>query len=143
MVTVDWCCLCKKNGETTDHLFLHCPVAQELWNMVWSLFGVYWVMPCGVVDLLASWLGKLNRHSSCFGVWSLIVLSYVKNWFLSWNISCYRPCLTGQMLQVFLLLTLFLICLLFVLSMLFDLFWFFFLPLSTLLVCFDFICIFL
>ena len=125
MVTVDWCCLCKKNGETTDHLFLHCPLAQELWNMVWSLFGVYWVMRCGVVDILVSWLGKLNRHKTWFGVWSLIVLSYVKNWFLSWNISCYRPCLTGQMLQVFLLLTLCLICLLFVLSMLFDLFIFF------------------
>ena len=58
-------------------------------------------MPRGVVDLLASWLGKLNRHKTWFGVWSLIVLSYVKNWFLSWNISCYRPCLTGQMLRVF------------------------------------------
>ena len=84
-------------------------------------------MPRGVVDLLASWLGKLNRHRTCFGVWSWVEIdSWVKNWFLSWNFSCYWPCLTGQMLLVFLHLTLCLICLVFVLSMLFDLFWFLF-----------------
>ena len=71
VVIVDWCCMCKRNVETIDHLLLHCPVAQELWNMVCSLFGVYWVMPCGFVDLLASWLGKLNRYKTKL-LWSMI-----------------------------------------------------------------------
>ena len=26
--------MCKCNSETIDHLFLHCPVALELWDMV-------------------------------------------------------------------------------------------------------------
>ena len=54
--------MCKRNGETTYHLLIHCPIAQELWNMVCSLFGVCWVLPRGVVDLLASGLVKFHRH---------------------------------------------------------------------------------
>ena len=64
LVAVDWCYMCKRSGEIVDHLFLHCPVAQELWNMVCSVFGVDWVMPCGVVDLLASWSGRNCRFNT-------------------------------------------------------------------------------
>ena len=35
---LDWCYMCKCNCETVDHLFLHCPVALELWDMVFGLF---------------------------------------------------------------------------------------------------------
>ncbi|KAL0015632.1 hypothetical protein SO802_002701 [Lithocarpus litseifolius] len=44
--------MCKCNGESVDHLFLHCPVALELWDMVFDSFGVCWVMPKSVVGLL-------------------------------------------------------------------------------------------
>ena len=71
LVAVDWCCMCKRSGETVDRLLLHCPVAQELWNMVCSLFGVYWIMPCGVVDLLASWSGRNYRFNTKL-LWSMI-----------------------------------------------------------------------
>jgi hypothetical protein len=37
--------MCKKNGESVDHLLLHCEVAAWLWNYVFTLFGVEWVMP--------------------------------------------------------------------------------------------------
>ena len=49
--------MCKCNSETVDHLFLHCLVALELWDMVFGLFGVCWVMPMFVVELLACWQG--------------------------------------------------------------------------------------
>jgi hypothetical protein len=52
IILVDWCCLCKEDGETIDHLFLHCKVARELWNSVFNLFGMAWVMPRKVVELL-------------------------------------------------------------------------------------------
>ena len=30
-VTVaDWCYMCKRNGESVDHLLLYCPIAFEL-----------------------------------------------------------------------------------------------------------------
>ena len=50
--------MCKCNCETVDHLFLHCPVVLELWDMVFGLFGVYWVMPMSVVGYLLA--GKVN-----------------------------------------------------------------------------------
>ena len=45
--------MCKCNGESVDHLFLHCLVAMDMWAMVFGLFGVSWVMPQSVVGLLA------------------------------------------------------------------------------------------
>ena len=42
---LDWCYMCKCNGESVDHLFLYCPVAMDMWAMVFGLFGVSWVMP--------------------------------------------------------------------------------------------------
>ena len=59
---LDWCYMCKCNGELVDHLFLHCSVAMDLWSMVLSLFGISWVMPKFVVRLLACWKGRLGHH---------------------------------------------------------------------------------
>ncbi len=52
LIVIDWCCMCKRDGETTNHLLLHCFVAQELWSML--LLGVHRFMLKGVVKLLAS-----------------------------------------------------------------------------------------
>jgi hypothetical protein len=47
-----------------DHLLLHCPFARELWDMAFALFGVQWVMPRGVVSLLACWQGLFGQHQN-------------------------------------------------------------------------------
>ena len=59
---LDWCYMCKFNRELVDHLLLHCPIASKLWSMVLDLFGVCWVMPKSVVDLLACWQGCFRHH---------------------------------------------------------------------------------
>jgi hypothetical protein len=48
---VSWCCMCKVDGESADHLFLHCALARELWTMVFSLFGMHWVTLRRIVDV--------------------------------------------------------------------------------------------
>jgi hypothetical protein len=45
VIIVDWCCMCKVHGESVNHLLLHCSVAQELWSLIFSMFGIAWVMP--------------------------------------------------------------------------------------------------
>ncbi len=61
VIIMDWCCMCKSGGELVNHMLLHCNVAQELWNMILILFGVFWVMTRDVVDLLSCWPSKFGR----------------------------------------------------------------------------------
>lgn len=50
-VVMDWCYMCKKNGESVDHLLLHSKVAWVLWNEIFRRDDA-WVKPLRVVDLL-------------------------------------------------------------------------------------------
>jgi hypothetical protein len=55
VIVMDWCCMCKEIGEFISHLFLHCSAARELRNFIFSIFGIQWVMPCGIMELLTCW----------------------------------------------------------------------------------------
>ena len=67
----DWCYICKCNGESVDHLLLHCSIALDLWSMILGLFGVQWVMPKSVLELLACWLGRCVRNRNSH-IWMII-----------------------------------------------------------------------
>ena len=62
VILFNWCCMCKADGESIDHLLLHCVYAKELWDMVFAMFGIHWVMRGRVRDLFACWQGKMGRH---------------------------------------------------------------------------------
>ena len=55
VIVIDWCYMCKGCGESIAHLLLHCLAAREIWNFIFSMFNILWVMPCGVMDLLYCW----------------------------------------------------------------------------------------
>lgn len=63
--------MCKSNGESVDHLFLHCSVAMDFWYMVLGLFGVSWVMPQSILGLLACWQDRLGRHRNSH-IWLIV-----------------------------------------------------------------------
>jgi hypothetical protein len=46
--------MCKRHGESINHLLLHCDVARVVWSYFYSLFRVKWIMPSSVLDLLSS-----------------------------------------------------------------------------------------
>uniref|UniRef100_A0A2N9IMJ1 Reverse transcriptase zinc-binding domain-containing protein n=1 Tax=Fagus sylvatica TaxID=28930 RepID=A0A2N9IMJ1_FAGSY len=69
-VMAGWCCMCKDDMETVDHLFLHCGVAREVWNYVLRSFGIEWVLSKRVIELLFGWWNWLGKSSS--GVCNLV-----------------------------------------------------------------------
>jgi hypothetical protein len=65
---LDWCYMCKRAGESVNHLMIHCEYAQELWSMIFCLFGVSWAMPPTTYDLLHCW----RRKGPAYVVWNAI-----------------------------------------------------------------------
>ena len=49
--------LCKEKKETSDHLILFCKKATMLWSLIFSLFGVQWVLHSSIKRNLLSWNG--------------------------------------------------------------------------------------
>jgi len=83
IVVAEWCVMCKKHGESVDHLLLHCDVARVIWSFFYSLFGVEWVMPSSVVDLLSGW-GTLLGRGPVFRIWKQVPLCVL------WGLWCER-----------------------------------------------------
>jgi hypothetical protein len=67
---INRCGMCKSSDEMVDHLLLHCEVAFTLWDAIFSRFGVAWVMPRHVVDLLACWWSSRGWRSAT--VWKMV-----------------------------------------------------------------------
>ena len=71
------CYLCKEKEETSDHLFLFCKKATMLWSLIFSLFGVQWVLHSSIkrnlllVGMVPLWvrggrrLGGLPLYAYC------------------------------------------------------------------------------
>ena len=53
-----------------DHSLLHCGEVFWLCSFALRSFGVSWVLPKRVIDLLASWRNWLGKHFS--NVWNLV-----------------------------------------------------------------------
>lgn len=46
------CLLCGRNLETNSHLFLHCPITRQLWQLFLNIVGPRWTMPATIEELL-------------------------------------------------------------------------------------------
>lgn len=115
---VDWLCMCKNSGETTDYLLLHYEYVHCLWSMVFCLFGLQWVMPERVVDLLACWIRGFWKTSYCWcleGHSTMCPMEHLerkkpahlwKGWpfsFRTETIFTFILCMTGWLLEVVIL----------------------------------------
>jgi hypothetical protein len=59
--------------ETVNHLLLHCKIASALWYYIFDIFGLAWIMPRQVRDLLACWRRKTSNSQS-EALWKIITL---------------------------------------------------------------------
>jgi hypothetical protein len=53
-----------------DHLVLYCDVAFALWSILFSHFGMFWVMPRRVIDLFACWWSVGRPRSAA--LWKIV-----------------------------------------------------------------------
>ena len=44
--------------ETCDHILLHCAFTRSIWELIFVLFGVLWVLPSTVKEVLQSLQGS-------------------------------------------------------------------------------------
>ncbi len=44
--------------------FTFCNIVRDLWSLVLCLFGVQWVMPRRVMDMLDCWKGRFSIHQN-------------------------------------------------------------------------------
>ena len=51
------CFMCLHKEENINHLLLHCSRTRALWDLLFALFGVSWVLPFSVRKTLLSWNG--------------------------------------------------------------------------------------
>ena len=59
------CFFCCEEEDSIDHILIQCSRAKVLWELVFALFVVTWVLPFSVRDTLSGWcgfnLGKKRR----------------------------------------------------------------------------------
>ena len=60
--------MCLEKEETIDRLLLHCSKTRVLWDLLFTLFGVSWVLPSSVRETLLSWHGSFVGKK-CKKVW--------------------------------------------------------------------------
>jgi hypothetical protein len=72
MIVVNRCWLCESDGESVDHLLLHCGAASALWNAFFAWFGLCWVMASSVKEVFASWW--LGGHTRSIVIWKIVPL---------------------------------------------------------------------
>jgi hypothetical protein len=69
-IVINRCCMCKRDGESVDHLLIQGDVASALWSAIFSRFRLAWVMPRRVLDLCASWWSSGRTRSTI--VWKMV-----------------------------------------------------------------------
>ena len=65
--------LCNKEEKSDDHIFIHCDKTRVVWHLLFSLFGVSWMLPSLVRETLYSWHGSfMGRKTKT--VWHITTL---------------------------------------------------------------------
>jgi hypothetical protein len=88
--------MCKTCGESFYHLFLHCMVATKLWSMILQLFGVGWVMPRSVIEMLGSWTGQRGSRLLVL-ICRMVLLCLMWCLWKEQNVRSFEDCETGSL----------------------------------------------
>ena len=67
------CFFCLAEEESTNHILIHCMKTRVLWELLFALFGVTWVLLCSVRETLLGWFGSFVGKK-CKKAWKLASL---------------------------------------------------------------------
>ena len=86
------CLFQRKKKNLRENVFsrpflLHCPIAFKLWSLLFSLFGISWVTPKTMVEILACWQGKFGHHHNGV-IW--MVVPHCLMWCITIQLDVYR-----------------------------------------------------
>ena len=70
-----WCMLCKGDGESIDHLFLHCPLTIGLWHKLFNLARLDWVPPRSIEDMMIIAFRGLGNSIRGKTLWQITCLT--------------------------------------------------------------------
>ena len=74
------CFLCQSEEEFIDHILIHCVKTRGLWNLLFSLFGVFWVFPFSVKEtfrMIWSFCGK-TMEKDVAGYSPMLILDHME-----------------------------------------------------------------
>lgn len=80
-----WCALCKSDGETVDHMFIHCPYALKVWWLLLGEVNAVWVTPKGCFKLLSCKIDALGRGKKAKVLWGNLLQAMIWNLWVERN----------------------------------------------------------
>ena len=72
--------MCLKCSESTDHLFLHCPMALVPWHILLNIANLDWVPPKGIAGMLGISFKAFGSLPKGKILWQVVALSLI--WFI-------------------------------------------------------------
>ena len=72
-----WCVLCKKQGESVDHVFVQCEVVSQLWERLFLEASLTWEMPAGSRQFLSVSRLGFGRGKKAKVLWGNSVLAVI------------------------------------------------------------------
>ena len=68
------CCFCGESFETNDHFLLTCWWVWRVWAGCFKWWGLMWVSPCSILDLL-HWWNDMEFGKRVSPIWKLIPMA--------------------------------------------------------------------
>lgn len=80
-----WCVFCNLDGESVNHMFIHCPYSIKVWWLLLREVEAIWVTPKGCFQLLSSNCAALGKGKKTKVLWGCLVQGIFWNLWMESN----------------------------------------------------------